>query len=257
VSWLFDRSPLIRKLSSVSVSALLLGLVLAGPSVANPAGPDGHCPTTAAGTLGWGSPNRVDDFNDRSSLNGWQVYDTAGHAGNGRRTPAAVSVADGQLVITGDPAGNSGGMAWRPGQLYGRWEACAKSPPASPNYHSVLLLWPDNIPADSEIDFMEIPDPQRQTVTGVLHFDKSGERRSDRGNYHAEDTIDATQWHSWAVEWATDHVTYYVDGVRWFEVTEQVPSIPMVLCVQLDNFGGDISKGGKQFVDWARQYPPT
>jgi hypothetical protein len=25
--------------------------------------------------------------------------------------------------------------------------------------------------------------------------------------------------------------------------------------MQLDNFGGDISQGGQQMVDWARQYP--
>jgi hypothetical protein len=27
--------------------------------------------------------------------------------------------------------------------------------------------------------------------------------------------------------------------------------------MQLDDFGGDISQGGQQIVDWARQYPPV
>ena len=126
-----------------------------------------NCPVTSADLHGWGASNRSADFTDSSSLAAWNLYNGPGHAGNGRRTPSAVSVANGLLTITGDAEGNSEGMAWLPGQTYGRWEACVKSPPASPNYHSVLLLWPDseNWPSDGEIDFMEILDPERQEVT--------------------------------------------------------------------------------------------
>ena len=40
-------------------------------------------------------------------------------------------------------------------------------------------------------------------------------------------------------------------------MTSNQPPAPldMALCMQLDNFGGDISQGGQQIVDWARQYP--
>lgn len=236
----------------VAVSILLI-VGASGPVAAGPADPTGNCPVTAAEILGWGAPTRADDFDDPAALAGWQVYDTAGHAGNGRRTPAAVDVAGGLLTITGDAAGNSGGMAWRPGQLYGRWEACVRTPPASPNYHAVVLLWPDRRSSSSEIDFMEILDPTRQTVTGVLHFEK----REPRGTLHTEIAVDATQWHSWAVEWSPLGVEFYLDGARWFEAHEHIPSIPMVLCVQLDNFGGDISQGGQMMVDWVRQYAFT
>lgn len=245
--------------------ALSLGLLFLLPmSPANPvasadsADTDGKCGTTAASTFGWGQPNRSDDFISPSSLDGWKIYDTVGHVGNGRRTPEAISVADDLLTITGDSQGDSGGMAWMPGQLYGRWEICMKSPPGSPNYHSVVLLWPDseNWPADGEIDFMEILEPTRQVVTAsVLHVRPGDPATKANPNDHRKIAIDATQWRSWGVEWTPDHIRGYVDGAQWFEVVRNIPKMPMHLAIQLDNFGGDVSKGGQQIVDWVRQYP--
>ena len=216
------------------------------------AAPGGQCPATAAAALGWGSPNRSDDFNEPSSLDAWDLYDGVGHAGNGVRTPDAISVANGQLSITGDAAGNSGGMAWNPGQLHGRWEACAKSPAAAEGYHSLLLLWPDaeDWPVGGEIDFMEITDPARQSVEGWLHYGPGDQKVRN------EIRTDATQWHSWAVEWTPTRMATFVDGVMWWEITDpdHLPPRPMHLCIQLDNFGGDLGGGGQMSVDWVRQY---
>jgi hypothetical protein len=153
---------------------------------------------------------KADSFYDAASLDRWWLYDGPGHAGNGRRTPQAITVRDGLLTITGDEAGSSGGMALKgPGQVYGRWEVCVTSPPAAPTYHSVVLLWPDaeNWPVGGEIDFMEISGSRRQTVDGFLHFGLDDQRAG--GNAQ----IDATQWHSWAVEWTPDRIATYVDGV--------------------------------------------
>jgi hypothetical protein len=207
-----------------------------------------NCPATAAAANGWGAPNLSDDFDDPSSLANWNLYNGPGNNGNGRRTPSAVSVADGVLTITGDPQGNSEGMSWSPGQTYGRWEVCVKSPPASPNYHSVLLLWPSRR-GGGEIDYMEISDPTRQRVDAFVHFGS----KQDAGHIWT----DATQWHSWAVEWSPQRIATYVDGAQWWEDTNpaHIPSGLMRMCMQLDNFGGDISQGGQQMVDWARQYP--
>jgi hypothetical protein len=253
-----SRSPGWPPLVRVPLCAgLCASLVISAPgamSTAAPITPAGSCANTAAETFGWQAPIRADDFSDPSSLAGWKIYNGPGHKRNGRRTPQAVDVSDGLLTITGDAEGNSGGMAWNPGQLYGRWEVCMKSSPASPNYHSVVLLWPDseNWPLDGEIDFMEIFDPTRQVVTtSVLH---SNPHIPPDDNYHAKVAIDATQWHAWAVEWTPDHVAGYVDGVQWFEVIDHIPRNPMHLCIQLDNFGGDVGAGGQQSVDWARQY---
>ncbi|WP_245233904.1 glycoside hydrolase family 16 protein [Mycobacterium sp. PS03-16] len=213
--------------------------------------PDG-CGLTAAASNGWGPPNMTSDFSD-STPSGWNVYSGPGHNGNGRRTPAAVSTSGGILTISADGAGNSGGMGWQSGQLHGRWEVCARSTAGAATYHPVLLLWPDaeDFPVGGEIDFMEITDPARQFVEGWLHYGPDDRRE---GSVVA---IDATQWHSWAVEWTPEAIVYFVDGRPWWRTTNTAhfPPRPMHLCIQLDNFGGDSSQGGQLMVDWARQYP--
>lgn len=237
------------------ISLLLAGTIVGAGDLRTTAAADpgnGNCPNTAAALNGWGDPNRVDDFTDLSSLGGWGVYDSQGHDGNGRRTPAAVSVADGMLTITGDPQGNSGGMSWTPGQYQGRWEACVKSPPASENYHAVVLLWPDanDWPSGGEVDFMEVSDPTRQSAQAFVHYGPDDSRED------GEIQIDAAQWHSWAVEWTSQHIAVYMDGALWWENTNlaALPPRPMHVCIQLDNFGGNISEGGQMMVDWVRQY---
>jgi hypothetical protein len=247
--------------TTVSVAAIVAAALAAAacaavpPAVFSPRGSaapvDGNCPTTAAAAFGWGAPNRAGDFTD-SSLAGWGIYDGPGHNGNGRRTPSAMSVSDGVLTVTGDAEGNSGGMAWYPGQLHGRWEVCAKAPPSAAGYQVVLLLWPDagDWPAGGEVDFMEALDPARQNIDFFLHYGP------DDSQDHGGINIDATQWHSWAVEWTSEHIAAYVDGKQWWETTNtaHLPPRPMHLAIQLDNSGGDTSLGGQLMVDWARQY---
>jgi licheninase len=48
----------------------------------------------------------------------------------------------------------------------------------------------------------------------------------------------------------------YLDGVRWWTTanTATFPPRSLHLCLQVDDFGGDIAAGGRQLVDWVRQY---
>ncbi|OAN36927.1 glycoside hydrolase [Mycolicibacterium iranicum] len=213
---------------------------------------NGRCAVTAASMLNWGSPNREDTFAGADSLQDWTVYDGPGHAGNGRRTPSAMSVDAGMLTITGDAQGNSGGMGWLPGQLHGRWEACVKSSPAPEAYHSLVLLWPDaeDWPNGGEIDFMEVVEPSRTSVEFWLHWGAGGQKAQ------SEVRVDAAEWHSYAVEWTAAHLIYYVDGEPEWLISDpaHLPPRPMHLCVQLDYFGGDAGHGARQWVDWVRQY---
>ncbi|NMI00631.1 glycoside hydrolase family 16 protein [Pseudonocardia sp. K10HN5] len=211
--------------------------------------------TTAAETLGWGTPDRTSDFTTGAGTNGWSLYDGPGHAGNGRRSPSAVSLLNGLLTISGDSGGTSEGMAWTPGQKYGRWEARVKSPASAAAYHSLLLLWPDaeNFPVGGEIDFMEIGDPTRQKTDMFLHYG------ADNSQLHGQLQIDATQWHNWALEWTPNKITAFVDGKPWWSTTDTFtfPPGPMHLCIQLDYFPGDGSAagGGQEHVAWVKQYP--
>jgi Glycosyl hydrolases family 16 len=221
------------------------------PPPAPPAGTD----TSAATRLGWGRPVRVDEFDGTSLGPKWNVYDGPGHAGNGRRTPKAVSVRGGILTITGDAKGNTAGMEWGGGQKYGRWEGRVKAPASDPTYNALLLLWPDaeNFPVGGEIDFMEMMDHTRQETNVFLHYGKKNRQVS------GEVRVDATQWHDWAVEWTPTHVATFLDGKEWWrtERTDVLPPGPMHLCVQLDWFPGSrhgtVRRSTMQ-VDWVKQY---
>ena len=109
---------------------------------------------------------------------------------------------------------SSGGLEWVNGQLYGRWEVRART--QRPGYGDVLLLWPDaeDLPEGGEVDFMEIPKPERTEYTFNLHF---GADNSQNGTKVAGDF---TQWHNYAVEWTPDHVAGFVDGQEVFRTTE-------------------------------------
>jgi beta-glucanase (GH16 family) len=251
---------------AITGAALVAGATTA---LAAPVPPDGPAPpappaaprqsvghaTSAAAVFGWGEPNRVEEFDGPLGKN-WNVYDGPGHAGNGRRTPDAISIQNGVLTITGDAQGNTAGMGWMPGQMYGRWEGRVKAPASDESYNALLLLWPDaeDFPVGGEIDFMEMLDHTRQTTNIFLHY---GE---DNDQVVGEVQIDGTQWHNWAVEWTPTHVAAFVDGKEWRRTTDAdiLPPRPMHLCVQLDWFpedgAGEVQES-YMHVDWVKQYP--
>ncbi len=216
-------------------------------------------PGTAAARLGWGTPSRTTVFSSAASLsaNGWGVYNSPGHAGYGRRTPAAVSFNSEGMVITGDPAGNTGGMAWMPGQKYGSWEVRIKVPPGAADYQAVALLWPDaeNFPVGGEMDFFEMTnDATRQRIGHFLHY--SAQNRTE----WAFSQVDATQWHHYAVSWTPQKITYYVDGNPVFTSTDtsHFPPGPMHLALQLDATEKrpiNLAGGARMQIAWARMYP--
>jgi licheninase len=250
---------------TVAAATLLAGATtaVAAPAPDAPGGQDqapggaglsaGH-ETSAAAVLDWGEPNRVDEF-DGPLGESWNVYDGPGHADNGRRTPDAVSIEDGILTITGDAQGNTAGMAWGPGQKYGRWEGRVRAPVSDESYNALLLLWPDaeDFPVGGEIDFMEMMDHTRQSTNIFLHY---GE---DNDQVVGEVQIDATQWHNWAVEWTPEHVAAFVDGREWWRTTDVdvLPPRAMHLCIQLDWFPGDGDgevQESTMHVDWVKRY---
>jgi hypothetical protein len=242
-------------ITALAVAAVLVVVVLRPGQDGGPP-PSAGFETSAAHLLGWGEPSMAEEF-DRPLGPQWRVYDGPGHVGNGVRTPDAVEVADGLLTITGDEHGTTGGLAWFPGQKYGRWEGRVRAPASDETYNALLLLWPDaeDWPVGGEIDFMEMIDPARQTTEIFIHY---GE---DNSQVVGEVRTDGTQWHNWAVEWTPEHIVAYLDGREWYRTTdtEVFPPRAMHLCIQLDWFPGqgdpdDVRESTMQ-VDWVKQYP--
>jgi licheninase len=247
----------VREARSLFAAWGLSANVPVGRSVPCPPAPrvsTGHA-TSAAALQNWGEPTRVDEFDGVALSDEWGVYDGPGHAGNGRRTPDAVTVRDGVLTITGNPRGDTAGMSWGDGQRYGRWEGRVKAPASDETYNALLLLWPDaeDFPIGGEIDFMEMMDHTRQKTHVFLHY---GE---DNKTISGSVVADATQWHNWAVEWTPTHIATYLDGKEWWrtERTEIFPPRPMHLCIQLDWFpdeeAGPVQTSTME-VDWVKQY---
>lgn len=196
-----------------------------------------------------------DDFNGSAlDTSKWSAYDGPGHAGQGKRSPAQAKTANGLLTITGTSDGTTAGIAWKPGQKFGRWEGRLRAPASDPTYNALFILWPDaeDFPVGGEVDFVEMMDPTRQKTDFFLHYGASNSQ------VNGQVTIDATQWHNWAVEWTDKQITAYVDGKEWYKVTDtsKFPPRPMHMTIQLDWFpkGGGAVKQSEMQVDWVHIY---
>jgi Glycosyl hydrolases family 16 len=191
--------------------------------------PNARSTTEAAVRYGWQLQDH-DEFDGNALGPAWKPYTGETTGGVGRHDPANLHVADGMLSIVSHGL-SSGGLEWAPGQLYGRWEVRARTQKAV-GYGDVLILWPDaeDFPEGGEVDFMEIPKPERNEYNFNLHF---GADNSQNGTKVAGDF---TQWHNYAVEWTPDHVAGFVDGQEVFRTTEryQIPPRPMHLTMQQD-----------------------
>lgn len=253
--------PVMTVLTIACVAALIamLGVVIAGdptgrpspgPSPAAPPAPGGagggtddpwhpdssttlgpaRSDTEAAVQRNW--PMIANDEFDGTSLDRskWGPYTGETTGGVGRHLEDNIAVRNGLLTVT-SKGKTSGGMAWRNGQQYGRWEVRAKTNKGS-GYGDVVLLWPDaeDWPEGGEVNFMEIPKGERAESHFIVHYgeDNSQVGRTVQGDF--------TQWHNYAVEWAPDHIAGFVDGQEIFRTTDPnaIPPRPMHLALQQD-----------------------
>jgi beta-glucanase (GH16 family) len=213
--------------------------------------------TQAAVVNGWGPAASGDEFSYTGPPDPakWNVYNGPGHAGKGIRSPKAWSVAGGVATVSGDSAGTTGGMSARFGQQkYGRWEVRMKTSVRDPEYHPALILWPNNntSPNCAEVDYAE-GTGDATLIKFFLHHACSGPGFQTE----ATATIDATQWHNYAVQWTPAGITGYIDGVPWFTDTNPAdqPTVGMHQTFQLDWFpDGTPTVPSQMQVDWIRVY---
>jgi beta-glucanase (GH16 family) len=209
----------------------------------------------AATAFGWGPVLMGDEFSNTGAPDRtkWSVYNSAGHAGKGLRTPEAWSVANGVATVSGDAAGTTGGMSAKFGQQkYGRWETRMKTSARDPKYHPVLILNNNDAPNCAEVDYAE-GSKDTAVMRFFLHYACGGADFQTT----AATPLDGTQWHNYAVEWTPAAITGYVDGVKTFTDTNPAhqPSVAMKQTLQLDWFpDGSATKPSQMQVDWVRFY---
>lgn len=211
-----------------------------------------ECTTTAAEKYGWGEPQYASHFNTPGQLDPtWHPYGPEpGHAKNGIRTPEQITVADGNVTLTGKEGGTTAAMKWFPGQKYGRWEGCLKVSQETA-FNALFLHWSDDETFSNgggEIDWAEIFG-DRNKVNYFLHCGSGGNCNVGSTSHNT------TEWTSYAMEWTPTTITAYINGEVWHQSTDpgQFPPRPMNWCIQLDWFGS----GGTSWmsVDWTKQWP--
>ncbi|WP_270935784.1 family 16 glycosylhydrolase [Falsiroseomonas oryzae] len=176
----------------------------------------------------------------------------------------ALTVWDGELSVNSiaTPQGWVAGglnMGWN-GQLYGRFEVRARLDDGQ-GTSAAILLWPADGEGPAEVDLMESPDRFRTETWMTLHDEPWQQGVRAPG-------IDAGDWHTYAVDWLPDRLTFYIDGVAQWTMTEHIPDEPMSLgfmgfvASSADGwFGGapDATTPGLVglHVDWARIWTPA
>jgi beta-glucanase (GH16 family) len=252
----------------------MLALAAATTAAAAQAGAPASAPATspaAASSINWGKPVFTDNFSGtKLNLKSWGVYNDpqANGTGDPRRTKSSVRVRDGFLELIGHyqkPYGDvSGGVANNLNRTYGRWVVRFRAD-AGAGYAPVVLLWPQGKnawPANGEIDMAEITHANRHGAGEFLHLGKDhfiGKKIPTSVNF--------TKWHTLAVDWLPDHVTYWLDGRPLWTVKRRsgssnyVPSKPFHLALQNDQGCDDSCKPDKATprqvimqIDWVKVY---
>lgn len=200
-----------------------------------------------------------DDFSGSSvNIDNWSIYDSPGHAGNGLRRPAAFSVSNGLLVVTAQMVdGNivSGGMAHKMNYKYGKFEFRVRTEQdSSTTVSGVILTWPQSgkWPMDGENDMYETgTGATRDHFNTFIHYGTTGSTQ-----YKFTHNVDATQWHTVAMEWEEKELRMYCDGNLDWTLTDvnAIPDVPHHLCIQLDAFKKNMTGTVKMYVDWVKIY---
>ena len=201
-----------------------------------------------------------DNF-DGSALNteAWDPYYSAGNAGIGLRRPSALTLSEGNLVVTAQTSGGqliSGGMALRRPFTYGRVEFRVKTGlDPTGTMSGAVLTWPNQqwSPEFTENDIYETGPVvnNRSEFWSFIHYSTSNQQ------YYFKHDADPSQWHTMAMDWSPDELKIYRDGVVVWTLTDRaaIPDVLHHLTIQLDPMRwANLPTPVRMYVDWVRVY---
>ena len=131
----------------------------------------------------------------------WCVHNSAGHAGNGTRSPQQVTVDGSKMDMTGTPDSTTAGMGAKfANQKYGQSEVRAAGS-GDNEYHMVSILWPasENWPGDGEVDYAETTGAWN-VIKYFHHYSCSNSQTS------ASKALDVSHFHNYAVDWSPNGI---------------------------------------------------
>jgi len=204
-----------------------------------------------------------DDFNG-SSLNTsiWSPYNSAGNAGYGLRRPSAISVGNGLLTITARMENGSlvsGGMSHKYSQAYGRYEFRVRTDvDPSESMSGIVMTWPQsNVhPRDGENNVYETlgsPGDRHEFYT-FIH--KPFGSTSDQD--YTVHPVNASDWHTMAMEWRPGQMNIYRDGSLVKQINETsadlIPDVAHFATIQLDAWKHSLPNPVSMQVDYIKVY---
>jgi beta-glucanase (GH16 family) len=199
-----------------------------------------------------------DDFSGPAVDTAWSMYYSPGNAGNGLRRPAAFSISpEGYLVVTAQMINDtlvSGGMAHRRNYTYGKFEFRVRTEADSSQATSgVVLTWPQsgNWPVDGENDMYETgTNGSRNRFNTFIHYGATNQQ------YQFTHNVDATQWHTVAMEWEPTVIRMYRDSALVWSLTDinAIPQVAHHMTIQLDAFKTSMTGTVHMYVDWVKIY---
>jgi hypothetical protein len=201
------------------------------------------------------------NFDGSSLPPGWEAYQ--GHPNNDPYStwdPANDVVSGGELHLLATPAGGVGGVGYRGNpQTYGMYLVRLKGDyEPGLQMSNIALLWPDSSAWPPEIDFFEDHGGTRSGYLATLHPGPDGHNSNQ---VHVEVANNATQWHTYGVEWTPTTITFTIDGHAAGSVISRTglpawPDIPMNLDLQSQNLGSAQPSHTIETmtVDWVAEY---
>lgn len=186
-----------------------------------------------------------DEFNGPTLASTWtphQYWASGATAGEGieESDPANVGQSGGTLQLTAriDNAFGTrytgalvqaGGVASDSSQprfsfLYGYAEARILIPAGAGLWPAFWMLPASHNDSNGEIDVMEAYGANPNVVTGTVHRFGAQQQHDFRAS-----TPLSAGWHNFAVDWESDHLTWYVDGIAYGTTTDKrlIPTEPM------------------------------
>ncbi len=216
-------------------------------------------PASAATAYEWGAPDAALSFDftgsGMPSASVWNLYRSAGHAGNGLRRPEQITLHGDYVQIAGLQDGTSGGMmSWAAYPAFGRWEARMRVDVQGTGhpYHAVVALIPSGVPYDGgagDLDFAEA-DVDESGVHVFVHY-------PPRKQAYASVPLNLAEWHTYAIEVAPDHISWFVDGRIAMTTTDRaaITGTKWTTNVQLDAYHPTGLAPSNMQVDYFRFYP--
>jgi hypothetical protein len=225
-------------------------------------------PAAPAAPSGAGVPGNVPgwrltystDFPGNSLPSNWGAY--SGQPGNdpdGQWDPANVAVSGGELHFYASN-GATGGVSFGGNpQTYGMYQVRMKGD-YEPDFNisNILLLWPDSNVWPPEIDFFEDSGGYRGNYLATVHPGPNGE--NDNQVHVNVNNNNATEWHTYGVQWTPSTITFTVDGQSVGSVSQSDtgswPNIAMNLDIQSQNLGPAQPPNGTETmtVAWVAEY---